>query len=171
MASVGDKVTPAPAMPDAPGQAPGDSAPGDSAPEAPVHPAIETPAEELEIRQSDQKVGKELPSALEEDAFAFSFRSPEAKSDADGDLEKLSIEQARRAYWSGNETVAMDLYHDLIVLEPAHPDAHGELGNILLKQGRANEAFEAFEQAVKLHMRAGNQQVVEDLLMALDKVD
>ncbi|MET0083756.1 MAG: hypothetical protein ABW079_12120 [Sedimenticola sp.] len=122
----------------------------------------------------DKPVIGTLPSAIEQDALAFNFRPPQEPRGelAEGDdPAAATIEQARQAYWTGNEDAAIDLYRDLIKSDSENPDPYGELGNILLKQGMKDEAFWAFGQAVMLHKRAGSLQTAMELLGALEQVD
>ncbi|MES9844214.1 MAG: hypothetical protein ABW162_14345 [Candidatus Sedimenticola sp. PURPLELP] len=131
----------------------------------------EAPVTDVEPPQEAAAV--ELPSAIVEDASGFNYRpSVEPVSDGSGDdTSQISIEQARQAYWSGNESAAIDLYRDVIRADAANPGAHGELGNILLKQGRMDDAFAEFELAVMLYKSAGNNDGADELLNALEQVD
>ncbi|MET0015344.1 MAG: hypothetical protein ABW085_09330 [Sedimenticola sp.] len=122
----------------------------------------------------DKPVIGTLPSAIEQDALAFNFRPPQeprGQQPEGDDPAAATIEQARQAYWTGNEDAAIDLYRDLIKSDSENPDPYGELGNILLKQGMKDEAFWAFGQAVMLHKRAGSLQTAMELLGALEQVD
>jgi len=60
------------------------------------------------------------------------------------------LQQARRAYWTEGAESAEPLYRQIIAGHPAAPDAYGELGNLLLAQGRITEARALFGKAVGL---------------------
>ncbi|MES9958491.1 MAG: hypothetical protein ABW086_15715 [Sedimenticola sp.] len=146
-------------------------------PDTAGEPAASSPVEvsgQADAGGDDKPVIGTLPSAIEQDALAFNFRPPQeprGQQPEDDDPAAVTIEQARQAYWTGNEDAAIDLYRDLIKSDSENPDPYGELGNILLKQGMKDEAFWAFGQAVMLHKRAGSLQAAMELLGALEQVD
>ena len=93
-------------------------------------------------------------SLIEEEADAYSFR-PEAGAASDTAELEMLIQKARAAYWRGDEEAAIDYYRQLIKASPADPDAHGELGNVLLKQGKRADAVGEYRRAISLLVERG----------------
>jgi hypothetical protein len=60
------------------------------------------------------------------------------------------LQMARRAYWNDDPAGAEARYRELMGRYPQAPGAYGELGNLLLAQGREAEARALFEQAAVL---------------------
>jgi tetratricopeptide (TPR) repeat protein len=67
-------------------------------------------------------------------------------------------QQARRAFWEGRFDESVAAYRALIAADPQNWSAHGELGNVLYRQGEWDAAIEAFHDAALLLWQAGRQE-------------
>jgi len=79
------------------------------------------------------------------------------------------LQQARRAYWSGDEVGAISLYQAVIEQYPANPQPHGELANIYFKQGVIDLAVAHYQQALDLLQHAGDGGQAQALYRAIER--
>jgi len=79
------------------------------------------------------------------------------------------LQQARRAYWSGDEVRAISLYQAVIEQYPANPQPHGELANIYFKQGVLDLAVAHYQQALDLLQHAGDSGQAQALYRAIER--
>ncbi len=63
---------------------------------------------------------------------------------------KITLTDARAAYWRGDIEGAIGMYSDYIKDYPKDIDANGELGNIYYGLGRRSEAAQAYHDAVQI---------------------
>jgi tetratricopeptide (TPR) repeat protein len=101
---------------------------------------------DAEVIEQREPAGKSL---IEEEAGAYSFRSESGSADDESSQANLK-QKARAAYWRGDEEASVNYYKQLIEAASTDPDAHGELGNVLLKQGNRADALEEYRSAISL---------------------
>jgi tetratricopeptide (TPR) repeat protein len=106
--------------------------------------------------------------AAESSAYSQAAGTGQAKSAG----EPLAIwKAARRAAWEGNPEQAVEHYRALIALQPDNYDAHGELGNVLLRRGDSEAAAEAYAEAAMLLTRSNYPQVAWRVLEIVSRLD
>jgi tetratricopeptide (TPR) repeat protein len=64
-------------------------------------------------------------------------------------------QRARRAFWEGRFDESVAAYRALIATDPQNWAAHGELGNVLYRQGEWDAAVDAFYDAALLLWQSG----------------
>jgi tetratricopeptide (TPR) repeat protein len=110
-------------------------------------------AEGIEQREP---AGKSL---IEEEAGSYSFRSESGQAAGESSQAKLK-QKARAAYWRGDEEASVKYYKQLIEAASTDPDAHGELGNVLLKQGNRASALDEYRSAISLLIEQDKEQAL-----------
>jgi hypothetical protein len=71
--------------------------------------------------------------------------------------------QARRAFWTGRFDESVAAYRALIEVDPGNWLAHGELGNVLYRQGKWDAAVEALYDAAVLLWESGRREDAQHL--------
>ncbi len=78
---------------------------------------------------------------------------------------------ARRNAWEGNNDAAIGSYRELIKLQPDNYDVYGEMGNVLIQQGDAAGAVEAYSQAALILGKSGYPQAAWDVMNIVAQLD
>ena len=123
-------------------------------------------AESEQVAEFDKQVSEENPYQFREQAHL----SEQASNVMHG-VSPEGISRARQAYWMGDEAAAIELYLSLIKRFPDAHEPYGELGNILLKQDRADEAFLQYERAIFVLRQSGDVENAEHLINSLERID
>ncbi len=83
-------------------------------------------------------------------------------------VEATLLDRARRAYWAGDLSAAIQAYQALLDRDPADPDVWGELGNVYYAQGRWREAGEAYYEAARRLQAKGEERRLGYLLRLIE---
>ena len=115
------------------------------------------------------------PSKTEESAgVEYRPLSEESQTKTEPQLSSMRdayLENARQAYWSGEEEKAIAIYQTLIESYPEDADLRGELGNIFFKRGNLDMAYEYYVQTVQLLAQSGQQDRVKTFIGMVSQSD
>ena len=118
-------------------------------------------------------VSEEL-TPIEEQALSLKYRPNEKSIDSQSSptiTRDVYLNDAREAYWNGAEDKAVGIYQVLIDFSPNDPDIYGELGNIFLKQGNSQAAFDYYTKAVLLLKQLGKDHQAAEFIGAVKLFD
>jgi hypothetical protein len=79
------------------------------------------------------------------------------------------LQQARRAFWSGEFETSEAAYMALISDYPADADAFGELGNLYQSMGKPDRALDAFYEAGVRLKAAGESEKLKEIIELLTR--
>ncbi len=78
---------------------------------------------------------------------------------------------ARQAFWDNDANTAVTIYRRLIGAYPAEPDPAGELANILLRQGRSEDAAGLYLEAGLRIIQGPTPRRAQMVMMILGRLD
>lgn len=116
----------------------------------------------------------DVPSLVEieavEAAAGMHFRPETEPDEEQGQSFDHYIQQARMAYWSGDELGAIKKYQELSLKYPANPVPYGEMANVYFKQGKVDQAVVLYQKTINLLAQSGTQEQAEKLYRLLERV-
>jgi TolA-binding protein len=126
---------------------------------------------------SEETANKDEPS-VSSGPIQAGGGTPKLSHEPKGDVPAAappSVEQlyqaARRAFWSGRFEMAEQYYWQIIDITPNSHQAHGELGNVLLTQGKNREAADSYYKAAILLLDEGRQPQANHLLRVIERLN
>lgn len=159
---------------------------GSPLPAAPANPFIPSIADQPSATPAPNESVGEYPAVpageiqpltpLEEQALTLKYRPAEDDDEEPSVPEVLAtrdtyFDDARQAYWNGEEDKAIGIYQALIDYYPEDTDAYGELGNIFLKRGDTQTAFDYYVQVVLLLEQTGKKIQAEAFVKSVSRFD
>lgn len=124
--------------------------------------STETATIEAEVRQEAVPVAEDKPAKKPIEATeapAEIVENSQATAVSVNTTPLAVWRSARAAVWQGDLDNAVRHYQQLIQLQPNNYDAHGEMGNVLLAQSKAEQAADAYAQAARLIYQTGNREM------------
>jgi hypothetical protein len=116
------------------------------------------------FRHTDLVTPASSQANAENRSLAFALLDKTSSSRATTGSSESKLENAREAFFHGNDDEAIKLYNEYIKNNAKNPDVRGELGNAYYASGRLIDAAGAYYDAAKLLLAAQRYPDVEFLL-------
>jgi len=150
------------------GRVPDDTVPGSERDAGPTADSG-SGAAQGQARPVPRLIGGSLPvySRTGEDDVAF--RPPGATEEPVVTTAEDYLQQARKAFWSGELEASEAAYQALISEHPDDANAYGELGNLYQAMGKSDLALDAYFAAAVRFKASGNREKLNEIMDVLKR--